>query len=258
MKLWLALAARALGREAGSTMLEADAWHHATDVLATVPVLVSLGAGLVLAAPPAWLDGAMGLLVAGVIGWAAWDLAREATRPLLGEAPTPDEIAEIERQALSVPGVRGVHDIVVHKYGHLRVVSLHVETAGDLGAIALHDLAERVEEKVARGHHGEVVVHVDPVDTTHPAYAAVRELLERAAAEEPDIDAMHDIRVFGTLPKLEVTVDVNTRAPLAEAAQRRLHDRLADRLARRFPGARLRAHFEPVFAFHPGAVPPEE
>ncbi len=246
VKEWLSRFAFTLAEASGSKALEADAWHHKTDVLATLLVVVAMVAarfGLV------WVDGVMGVTVSGVILWAAVRIAKESVTPLLGEAPTEEELAEIETQALEVDGVRGVHDIIVHKYGETRIISLHVETLDDLNARNLHTLAEQVEDRVDTQGHGLVVVHVDPINVDHPCYAGVKTVLGEAVSCDGRIESFHDFRMEGDDEALNVQVDVAVHETLSEGSKAEIEAALQACLNERFPRARLKVNFEPIFAY---------
>ena len=249
IKQWLAMFASAIARMTGSKAVQADAWHHMSDVFATLLVVVALIAsrwGVY------WLDGVMGCGVAGILLWAAWHIAGEAISPLLGEAPSEAELAEIERLARMVPGVRGVHDIVVHHYGRDRVVSLHAETSAQLPATELHTIAEAVEERIAADGPGMVVVHIDPIDDSHPHYAALQSLLAEQVAAEADLASFHDLRVVGDGDQFNVLVDIGVHEALDDAAIAAVRARLGAAVQSRFLQAQLQANFQPPYAYAPG------
>lgn len=183
-----------LGDLIDSDTLKADALHHRSDVFATLMVVVAL-----IASRYGWnqIDGIMGIGVSLVIFTSAWSIATEAVNPLIGEAPSQDFLNDIERASKSVTDVLGIHDIVVHNYGDNRIVSLHIEVSHRLSALAIHEIAEDVEEAVGRITGGMVVVHMDPINRDHPHYAEVLESVQSITAEDPRILTFHDLRIIG-------------------------------------------------------------
>ena len=115
----------------------------------------------------------MGVGVALLIFYFAWTISKDAISPLLGEAPPPEKIAEIQRIAAAAPKVLRVHDIIYHNYGGTVDISLHIEVSDKESATALHDVAEAVEEEVGRRLGGRAIVHVDPIRADHPRYQEV-------------------------------------------------------------------------------------
>jgi cation diffusion facilitator family transporter len=209
IKEWLARLARVLGRATNNPTLEAEFWHHRSDVFATALVVVGMVGGRY-----GWsvLDGIMGGAISVLLLKVAYDIARSAIDSLLGQAPTAEEIESLRQVALSIEGVRGVHDIVVHRYGETRFVSLHVETADHLSAAELHTLAEQVEDRVEEGRHGSVCVHVDPVNANHPAYESVLQAVTTAVGQDPCAASFHDVRVVGGSDSFTVKFDVNLKS----------------------------------------------
>lgn len=215
LKHGLSQFARVLARATRSGALEADYWHHVADVLSTGLVLLAL-----LASRAGWaaIDGWAGLGVAIFILYTGIHTARKAISPLLGEAPSPDEVRRIETAAAAVAGVRGVHDLILHRYGEDRLMSLHVEVDAGLSAMAVHDIAERVEHDVERAIGGKAIVHVDPVDRSHPQYRQAEHVLRSVVSDQDTLSEFHDLRVEGPAHKLALSVDVVAVLGTEEAA----------------------------------------
>lgn len=244
IKEWNARFATSLARATGSTAIEADAWHHRSDVFATLLVAVGIVGGKYGVEV---LDGVMGILVSVVILGTAFFLARESTDKLIGAAPTREEVEEIARTAMSVEGVLGVHDIVVHDYGDLRLVSLHVETPADESPMRLHSLAEEVQDQIGRGRKGNVVVHVDPVDRNHPRYAEIRTKILQVVSDDPRVRSFHDLRIVGEGDYLSIIVDL---VMVPEAGEPKTIGNEVRAAIRDSTGVdRVVAQVEPLFAY---------
>lgn len=97
LKEWLYRLTVKLGRELRSAALEANAWHHRSDALSSLPVFVG---GICANFGIARVDGAAALVVAALIGWAAFDILRRALHELAEGAFSPTDrdkvIAAIE------------------------------------------------------------------------------------------------------------------------------------------------------------------
>lgn len=248
VKEWLSSFALALGRASGNSAVEADAWHHRSDVFATILVVVAMVFGRYGIAT---VDGWMGLLVAVVIAKVAFDIARGAVDTLIGAAPSPEEVEEIKRAALSVEGVRSVHDIVVHRYGQTRFISLHIETTDKADAPALHAVAELVEDRVGGESHGSVCVHVDPVDADHPAYDRVRALLVAAVEADPTAASFHDLRVVGSESRFDVLFDLNVVAGCSDEDARASRDRLVALVKDEIGAHDVVVAVDPAYSYQP-------
>ncbi len=230
LKEWLARFALTLGRRIASPALVADAWHHRSDVLATGVVFVAL-AGERFGVHR--LDGVAGLIVAGFIARTAYKLIRESVDPLIGGSPDSELVRTIREIALSVPGVEGIHDLMVHSYGHLLVISLHAEVPARLTLGEAHDVLEEIERRLADRLGAVAVVHVDPVDRTHPLYPEMEAVLQRAVEEIDGLEEFHDLRIVCGPDScgLVVEVVVEGQDPETVAAQ------VEHRIREAFPAA---------------------
>ncbi|MBD3335197.1 MAG: cation diffusion facilitator family transporter [Candidatus Eisenbacteria bacterium] len=245
IKEWLARFSRELGRRIQSDALEADFWHHRTDSIATGLVI----AGFVLSRYGLnWVDGAAGIGVSLIIGWSGFEIGRRAVNRLLGQAPTEEEVEEIRDTAVSVDGVEGVHDVVVHRYGDTRVISLHIEVSGAEDAMLLHALSEVVEQRLAHRRGDHVVVHIDPINKDHPHYARIQQLLEQAVDEDPRCHSFHDLRIVGGPETFNVVFDLAVRSHLKPREEQQIKQRFTAALQDHFPRIGVVIQVEPAFA----------
>jgi cation diffusion facilitator family transporter len=235
VKAWLALFARTLARATRSQVLDADAWNHTFDIASTALVLLAL-----LGTRLGWLrmDGWAALGVSGFIAWTGIRYARTALSTLIGEAPTVADLARIRGLAASVPGVRGVHDVIVHAYGDVRLISLHIEVDANLTVTAAHALAEQAELRVAQATGAKVIAHADPIDRRHPAYTEAEGVLQRLVDAHGDVSGFHDLRLTGPSGGYDVAVDVVMHPEVPSVDFHDEFDNLRDRLRSGLPAAR--------------------
>ena len=243
LKEWLSRFARDLGRRIDSSVLEGDFWHHRSDVFATAVVIVALFAARF---GWDWVDGVAGLVIAGFIAYAAYELTRKAINPLIGEAPSPQLLAAIKETALCVPEVDQVHDVIVHFYGGVMVTSLHIEISDSLDITRAHDVAEAVESALNERFNGWAVVHLDPVNRKHPLYAEVQSFLEDSLPVIPYAEGFHDLRIVGSADPCYVIFDLKADSHHAPA----IADRLREAVAHRFPDvAKVVVNVEPRYVY---------
>lgn len=208
IKTWLAGFARSLARATRSVTLEADAWNHTYDVVCTSLVVAAF-----VGKRFGWnsVDGWAGLGVSLFIGYTGLRYGWRAIDTLIGEAPTTDQLRNIRELALSVPGVFSVHEIILHSYGEVSMISLHAEVDARQSALEAHNLAELVEKTIGEAWNAKVIVHADPVDHGHPCYAAAAAVVTDWIAGHPEIVAFHDLRLSGDGDSLECSVDLVVR-----------------------------------------------
>ena len=193
VKLYMYLYNRAVGKKIKSAAMSATAADSLSDTAATSAVLLAMGIGKLT---DVQLDGWVGLVVALFILWSAVQAARDTISPLLGQAPDPMLVKEIESLVMAHDTVVGIHDLVVHDYGPGRcIISLHAEVPADEQVLELHDVIDNIEEELAQKLHCEAVIHMDPVVVGDPTVTALH---QQVAALVKTIDpriTIHDFRM---------------------------------------------------------------
>lgn len=193
VKLWMAAFNRQVGKQIGSSVLEATAADSRNDVIATSAVLVATLAQMIFG----WqLDGWIGLAVAAFILYSGWGLVKEAIAPLLGQAPDPEMVRHILEVTRSYPGVLGIHDLIVHDYGPGRqFASLHVEMAASQDVLASHDVIDQIERRFLEQEGLHVIIHYDPIVTDNNEVGEAREYLAKQVKRLDPRLTIHDLRV---------------------------------------------------------------
>jgi len=154
---------RAVGRQCGSSALEAASWHHRADALSSVPAALAAGASK-LVPSAGWIDPVGALIVAGVCLHAARQILGPVVAELTERGAEPDVLGVIRVVALKTPGVRDVHGVRTRRMGRMLFVDLHVLVDPDLTVREGHDIAEEVKRRLlnAELRVGDVVVHIEP------------------------------------------------------------------------------------------------
>lgn len=198
-KLFLAALNRAIGRRIDSAVMRAASADSLSDVLSTGSVLLATVIAHYVPLPFS-LDGAMGIAVSVLIFIAGGKILLETKNSIIGEAPDPEIVSEIEQIVMSFPVAIGMHDLAVHKYGANNVIaSLHVEVDGKGDIFEAHDAIDNIERVLWQRLKVRATVHLDPIVVGDPHVDAMREVAVRAAiAVDPRI-TVHDFRmVCGT------------------------------------------------------------
>jgi ferrous-iron efflux pump FieF len=168
--LGLTLYQRSVVARTGSVAVAADRLHYVTDLASNVAVLVAL----VLAGTFGllWADGAIGLLIAALIGWSAWSILHSSFDQLIDRELPDDQRAQIVAIAASVPGVLEVHDLRTRMAGTNIFIQFHAVFDGNMTLTAAHALSDRAEAAIlAAFPNAEVLIHEDPsgvVETRAP------------------------------------------------------------------------------------------
>jgi cation diffusion facilitator family transporter len=152
-----------VGRRIKSPAVIANAWHHRSDALSSVAVLIGVAAAQI---NPEWyiLDSyaalVVALLIAGVGARVLWQAVKEVT----DTAPPPKVIENMRACVRQVQGVIDEHDLKVRSSGGQYHLHIHITVKGDLSVREGHAIAKEVESCLHSDVEsvGEVIVHVDP------------------------------------------------------------------------------------------------
>ncbi|MDP7420557.1 MAG: cation diffusion facilitator family transporter [bacterium] len=150
-----------------STALLANAWHHRSDSLSSVPAALAV-AGAYLMPDWAFLDHVGAVVVSLFILQAAWRIGWPAIKQLV-DVGAPGDIQErISEIVLGIPGVTQVHAIRTRYIGSGLQVDLHVLVDGAMTVRDGHDISMTVKQSLITAGPGivDVVVHLEPDD--HP------------------------------------------------------------------------------------------
>ncbi len=162
LKEALFVVTRSAARKAKSTALEANAWHHRSDALSSIPVAVAVA--VVWLFPSLWwVDAAGALVVSAFVAHVAWKLAHPALQ-VMTDAQIADKAAAVAAVAASVPGVKGVHKARARRYGSQFQADIHVQVDGSLPVAEGHGIGHAVKEAVVGAGLDveDIVVHIEP------------------------------------------------------------------------------------------------
>ncbi len=147
-----------------SKLLAANAWHHRSDAISSVVVLVGV-AGTMAGFP--YLDAVGSIAVALMIAKIAWDLAWQALRELVDTALEAEKVEEIRHTILSVDGVEAMHLLKTRRMGSDALVDVHIMLNDPRMSVSEgHQISETVRAKLIKeiDDVSEVMVHIDPED----------------------------------------------------------------------------------------------
>jgi cation diffusion facilitator family transporter len=161
-----------VGRRLRSRALIANAWDHRSDAFSALAVLVGLA--LVRLGGPRWIaaDEAAALVVVAAISWTAVKLVRESIHELLDVQADDALIDAVRREALTVPGVRGIETLWIRKTGLEYLTDVHIEVDAEMSIADGHLIGHHVKDRLLDRFPAirDVLVHLEPFP--HPVRAA--------------------------------------------------------------------------------------
>ncbi len=152
-----------VARQVRSNLLKANAWHHRSDALSSVVVIVGVGGTM---AGLDYLDAIAAVGVALMVAKIGWDLAWHSLRELVDTGLDPETVEAIRTELKEVDGVHSVHELRTRRMGADALVDVHVLVDPELSVSEGHHISETARARLM-GRFDEVqdvLVHIDPED----------------------------------------------------------------------------------------------
>ncbi|RKZ97988.1 MAG: cation transporter [Gammaproteobacteria bacterium] len=172
MTIWVALLS-VLSKEAlyrytliyanqlNSPILKANAWHHRSDAISSIVVLVGI-AGSMSGIP--YLDAAAAVIVSMMIAKIGWEIAKESIEELVDKGLDPKKVKSISHHISEIPGVSQMHMLRTRQMGAEALLDVHIEVSPQLSVSEGHRISDEVSAQLTRSFPdiAQVLVHIDP------------------------------------------------------------------------------------------------
>ena len=156
----------ALGAEARSTAVSADAWHHASDAITSAAAFV--GISIALWGGPGWeeADDWAALFASCIIFYNGILLVQPALHDLMDGMPGEDIVEPVRHAAARVDGVMAVEKLTARKAGLVYYVDIHVQANPAMTLHDAHELSGAVKSAIrsAAPQVRGVLVHMEPYE----------------------------------------------------------------------------------------------
>lgn len=164
IKMLLARWTGEIGKDAASTSLQADAWHHRADALTSIAAFVGISIGLIGGPGYEPADDWAALIACVVIVLSGLNLLVMSVRELLDAAPEKEFEEKVRSLALTVEGVLGLDKCRIRKSGTAYFVELHVLVNGQATVQAGHDIGGKVRSLLRNSslRIADVFIHIEP------------------------------------------------------------------------------------------------
>lgn len=231
----------------GSTALEADSWHHRLDAISSVLVIAAF-AGQKIGLH--WIDGAMGLLISGMVVYTGFKIARDGIDELLGKPPSEALIAEIKALVTGIPEVTDVHDLIIHQYGSSKVISLHISVPDTLSLKAGHEVSEAAADMINERFCTHTTVHLDPIPMSDPEYSGMESFIRSILDSFSHDLTFFDLRIEGEKRKKRVLLELRAPKGMDGKQQEEYSSVLRKRLIQAYSGVKeVKVNIGATFAF---------
>ncbi len=159
-----------VGTRLHSPALVANAWHHRSDALSSIPVAVSVIVSRCW--PEAYFaDHIAAVLVSAMLLKVAWDISWPRLLELADAGADQEARDGILRIAVEQPGVESVHQLRTRRTGPGYAVDLHVLVRPDMCVREGHEVCGKVRRELlaTRSDVIDVLVHLEPYEGGDPA-----------------------------------------------------------------------------------------
>ena len=222
----------AVAKRLKSAMLRANAWHHRSDAISSIVVLIGVG-GAVLGF--SYMDSLAAIVVGVMVGKIGWDLGWSALTELVDTALDEEQVGEAKRVVMAIDGVRSVHMLRTRRHGAEASADVHIQVAPRLSVSEGHMISQAVEDRMIEKVESitDVTVHIDPEDDEDaptcaglPLRADALQALEGVWNEIHAIPAQREIRLHYLSGKIEVELILPLNSYVDADTSRQLQARL--------------------------------
>lgn len=201
---------RKRAREIGSEVIRANAADAMSDILTSSVLLVGL---LFTKYGSIQLDGPLGIFVSIIMFTTGFQVLKDNFDKLLGAQVSPEFYRELEDRIGDMPGILGVHDLLIHDYGPgNRYLTVSVMVDADQGILESHALAEDLARDLFYAYGLEAVVHLDPLIISNPKMNKMREEVGRLVSQNFEGFWAHDIQI---MDQGEARIDFDLAVPFS-------------------------------------------
>jgi len=133
--------------------------HMAADAGVSLGVVVA--AGIIMLTGWLWLDPAISLVIAAVVFWSGWGLARDSVNLALDGVPRGIELSDVKDYLGRLDGVVEVHDLHVWAMStNETALTAHLVRPGGSDDAFLHQVCEELSQRF-NIHHSTLQIEVD-------------------------------------------------------------------------------------------------
>ena len=157
-----------LGTRIKSPALIADAWHHRSDAISSVVALIGIGLSLIGTAYGipylGYLDPIASAIIALIIMYMGFQLAKEAVSMTLEVVLNEDETEEMRETVVNIDKVRQIDRLIARSHGSYVIIDIKISVDADITVEEGHRVARVVKQTLQKNQEEvmDVNVHVNP------------------------------------------------------------------------------------------------
>ncbi|MCL2094025.1 MAG: cation diffusion facilitator family transporter [Treponema sp.] len=150
-----------IARKTGNSSVRADGWHHRSDALSSVVVLV----GIIVAGQFWWIDSILGIIIALMLFYATFRILKDVITKLLGEEPSPELVKNITDEIMKLyHNDLKIHHFHIHDYISHKEITLHIRLKNSFTIVEGHKVANVIETIIKDKYDMDATIRIEPLD----------------------------------------------------------------------------------------------
>jgi cation diffusion facilitator family transporter len=143
-----------------SRLLRANAWHHRSDAVSSIVVLIGIAGAL---SGYRFADAVAAIVVSLMIAKIGFELILECTRELVDTALPAARLRQIEQAILATEGVKSLHSLRSRQMASKALLDVHIEVPQEISVSEGHAIADKVRDTLLEQFEevSDVTVHID-------------------------------------------------------------------------------------------------
>ncbi len=165
LKEWIYRHTQRVAVEIDSEALGANAWHHRTDAMSSVAVMLGITGAAVLGGAWRVLDPLAAVIVSFFVLKAGLGIFYSSGNELMEASLSPETEAEIMDIVKAVPGAESPHNLKTRRIGSKIAIEIHVRVDPGFNIVQAHDISTQIEAQLRRRYGQDIFVsvHVEPL-----------------------------------------------------------------------------------------------
>ncbi len=164
-KTYIFIFTKKAGKKFGSELLISNAYHHLTDSISSLVVLLGIVGSKTLPGFWRFLDPLAALILSIIIFILSFNILKSSFDELLERSIGKEEEEKVLKIINSVKGVYDPHNLRTRRIGNYIAVDVHIRVNKELNITEAHNLASQVEKKLKECFSERLIIniHIEPL-----------------------------------------------------------------------------------------------
>ena len=152
------------GKELGSKVVVANAWHHRSDAFSSIGTLIGIAGAIFLGEKWRVLDPIAAFIVSVFIIKVAVDLIKPCIDELLEKSLSKEVEERILTIVTAFPEVDSPHHLRTRRIGNNIAIEIHIRMDGAMSLTDAHDITKKIEAAIKNefGAATHIGIHMEP------------------------------------------------------------------------------------------------